>query len=270
MKTLAQVRMQAVDDHAAEFLARLDDRIQTQQLTPAEASAYRTRMERAHKVANAPHMMQEIEPGVWDVWSTGKDMSKVWTVNGACNCPDADVANGGKAPLGHCKHRLAVWLRRSAEKDIRILEARMEGLKIPHTHTYECGHADLEACYDSACTTTQEESVCDSCAPLSIHIEDAKVDELEKMPAYNEKECATAPVYDQPAQYEVANKYVPPQPPPCEALSSLNLKAKRGTSEAMWTLRSVLPGAQGDEDIIARLPRILEQLRQLGFHITNE
>jgi len=228
--------------------------------------------------------MQEVSPGVWDVWSTGKDMAKVWTVDTTCNCPDADVQSGGKAPQGHCKHRLAVWLRRSANKDLNILEARMEGLQLPHTHTYECGHDAPCACYDHTCTTLQEESLCETCN-ASDHVlklederrmredtifgtdEASQVDDVELCPqATPLPEAPLAP----PAQYEIANPYTAPQLPPCEALSSLNLKAKRANCEAMWTLRSILPGAQGDADIIARLPRILEQLRQLGFHVTNE
>lgn len=267
MKTLAQVRTQAVDDHTAAFLTRLQDRVETQQITAHEATAYQARIVRAQEIANSPTMMQELEPGIWDVWSTGKDMSKVWTVGRTCNCPDADTAHGGKAPLGHCKHRLAVWLRRCAEKDIRCLEARLEGIKLPHTHTYACGHEGADACYDQTCTAAQEDRACASCSSPS---EEGTMDPEETMPAYNEQACAEAPVYDPPTQYEPAPVLTPKLVPPCEALSSFNLKAKRGNCEAMWTLRSVLPGAQGDEDIIARLPRILEQLRQLGFNITNE
>jgi len=258
-----QVRSAAVSAHAAEFLARLEDRVETQQLTPAEASAYRTRMERAHLIANAPHMMQELGPGVWDVWSTGTDMSKVWTVNGTCNCPDADTASGGKAPLGHCKHRLAVWLRRSAEKDIRCLEARLEGLKLPHTHTYECGHADLEACYDHTCTTAQEDGACLACSGPS---EEGYMHPEETMPAYNEKACAEAPVYDPPAQYEPAPDLPAKLTPLPEAPASLNLKFKKGQCEFMLTMR-----AHTDQEILDRLPAMLKGLEeQLGIKFSTE
>jgi len=265
MKTAAQVRTQFVDAHALEFLTRLSDRVETGQLNESEATAYRTRMERAHLIANAPHMMQEIEPGVWDVWSTGKDMSKVWTVNGACNCPDADVASGGKAPMGHCKHRLAVWLRRSAEKDLRILEARMEGVKIPHTHSYACGHADLEACWDRECTTEQEKSLCtsSSCAPLSEHVGDVDMDEVDPCP--QEVIDPVAPL-DPPPQYEVPPVLTPKLAPLPEAPASLNLKFKKGQCEFMLTMR-----AHTDQEILDRLPAMLKGLQaQLGIKFTSE
>jgi hypothetical protein len=256
MKTLTQVRIQFVNDHAAEFFARLIDRVETQQITPAEAAAYRTRMERAHLIANAQHMMQEIEPGVWDVWSTGKDMSKVWTVNGKCNCPDAGTASGGKAPQGHCKHRLAVWLRRSAEKDLNVLEARMEGLKIPHTHTYECGHEAPQSCWGRECTCTQEERLCASCAPLPAHEEgDVEPGSLTNLASL-----------EPPAQYEVPPVLTPKLAPLPEAPASLNLKFKKGQCEFMVTMR-----AHTDQEILNRLPAMLKGLHdQLGITFTHE
>jgi len=250
MKTVAQVRMQCVDDHANEFLRRLSDRVETHQLTETEATAYRTRMERAHLIANTPHMMQELSPGVWDVWKAGKDSAHVWRVDGTCNCPDADKAIG-KAPMGHCKHRLAVWLRRSAEKDLRILEARMEGLKIPHTHRYECGHEDLEACWGRECTTALETSVCTACAPHDPHVE--------------EETLFPSPLRS-PAQYEVPPVLTPKRAPLPEAPASLNLKVKHHNIEVMFTMR-----ANTDQEILARLPAALEGLsKALGIKFTSE
>jgi len=297
MKTVTQVRIQFVDDHAGEFLARLDDRVATNQLGPQEANAYRARMARAHLIANAAGMMQEVSPGVWDVWSTGKDMAKVWTVDTTCNCPDADVKNGGKAPQGHCKHRLAVWLRRSANKDLHILEARMEGLKLPHTHTYECGHDALEACYDHTCTTVQDDSLCETCTATE-HVgtleeaqqrrEDAifgpevppvvypqvildQGDPPEHRSTDNGCEegceaCALDAPLAPPAQYELPPVLTSKLAPLPEAPASLNLKFKKGQCEFMVTMR-----AHTDQEILERLPAMLKGLRdQLGITFTSE
>ncbi len=277
MKTLAQVRTALIHDAVGEFTARLEERVAQGTKTPEQRQAYLTRLERARLLALAPGMMQQTQPGWWDVWSTGKDLNTVYTVGKSCNCPDADLITG-KAPQGWCKHRLACFLALAADRGVKILEARMEGLKLPHTHTYACGHADLEACYSHECLTAQEETVCSSCAPHDVHVDDAQrqredaifgtdaatvMDELDPCP--QAVIDLVAPL-DPPAQYEVPSPVVPKLAPLPEAPASLNLKFKKGQCEFMVTMR-----AHTDQEILARLPAMLKGLRdQLGITFTQE
>lgn len=259
MQTLMQVRTQLIHDASEEFLARLCDRVDTGVKTQTEANLYRSRLPRAVTLATTPGMMQQTSPGVWDVWSTGKDMDRVYTVGKTCSCPDADPEKG-KAPLGWCKHRLACFLALAADKGVKMLEARLQGLRLPHMHTYECGHTDLENCWDCGCLTMQEASVCDSCTTTP-----EEGDMTDVTPDLDTRDSDQVPL-DPPTQYEVPSSYTPPPAPMPEAAASLNVKVKKGPYEFMYTMR-----AHTDAEILARLPAALAGLeRALGIDFTDK
>lgn len=294
MMTRQQAFSVAVNDAAQMFLTRLEQRVKEGYKTQDDAKNMCDRLERGRVIALTPGAMVAVQPDVYEARSTGKDKSKVYTVSKdadagqTCNCPDA-APDGGKAHCGWCKHRASVYLARSAEAALTALQGRLEGLTIPHMHTYACGHMDhkQQPCWDGGCTALTLEDGCPDCEaargeePPHLHDPDdpgscpACAAEEPQIVFLDEVEPAPQAVVDavsppefpplQTEQYEPAPVVTPKPAPLPEAPASLNLKVKHHNIEVMMTLR-----AHTDAEILERLPKVLEGLSAiLGVTFTN-
>jgi len=68
------------------------------------------RIERAIELVQADMVWPPDRPGAGWLVQSQEDPAIFYSVNGTCTCPDAQYM----APLGMCKHRLAVWMIRKA------------------------------------------------------------------------------------------------------------------------------------------------------------
>lgn len=202
-------------------------------------------------------------------------------VNATCGCQDFLLH---QAPHGWCKHRLACKLYQQVLVDLDS----MRHAGIPHLH-FSCDHkALLELCWEiecpepmdqlcSHCTAaldegSEERGVCegtldpeDCTGSPWPHIAEAPVGCASTLTKAELQELAAPPYECGPKKSAKHNGQRPLTVPMPEAPASLNLKIKLpGGNELMYTARSMRRGGQGDDELLARLPRILEALEALG------
>jgi hypothetical protein len=251
--------------------------------TRGQREAFGERVIKALNLVLAGAVSGSRETGIYQVQGSGKEP---YTVNGACQCQDFQ---GGAAPEGICKHRLAVWMTRKGEEVVKAQR---------HTHAYTCCGAEGEVlCYQAGCDE-KEPVVCARCQEreekevegvahpeVSDVLETLADDDLQGRHQAQEEARALreelAPLEDEvsPLNYracldeQMYERYIPEpahgEPemygPLPEAPASVYLKLKLpGGHEMSWTMRSMREGSQGDEEILARLPMVIEGLQKLA------
>jgi hypothetical protein len=251
-----------------------------------QAEAYGERVKKAATLALSGAVSQMNT----EVYLVQGSAPEPYQVNGACQCIDYRRYCEGKtecAPKGICKHRLAVWL-------VRKTEAHMA--KTAHSHLYTCGHAqgrvlcyaepceekDLrcEACYARAgqdaqvmATPEPEEELVD--VTRETQLQEVEEEEEREELAETEEEAPCPLNYTAASEAGMYERYVPepvlePQEPEGwgplpEAPTSVYLKLRLpGGHELSWTMRSMREGGAGDQEILARMPVVLEGLQKLA------
>lgn len=246
MKNQKQVALELIGKHVAAYR------------TMDVSLTYSDRLGKAELLLVAGHVQRQAD-GSYTVQGSRKEP---YLVNGACECEDYKR----NAPKGWCKHRIAAKLHRLTLHDLE--EIRRAG--IPHLH-FVCEHKSLmELCWQAECPEPMDQ-LCDACLRECDAV-DARYEVV------SDGAATLPPTTLSPAELAALAepRYEPAPKLPCkrktsrmipmpEAPASLNLKLRLpGGHELMYTARSMKRGDAGDQELLERLPFILQALEELG------